>query len=120
MWSHRLRGEPPPVLNALAARVGFTRGARHGALRDAWGCMQAFLKLQGLPWRLDYALCGDPTPANFRAPAISFPRLRAALARPAAARRGSRVEAWRRDSSAVNYASLAGAARARAALRDAV
>jgi len=122
MQSHRSRGETPATLEALAARLGFARGVRHGALRDAWACMQAFLKMQGLPWRLDYGLCGDPTPANYRAPARSFLRLRAALARRGVAdsRRVSRVDASRRDFSSAACASASGAARARAALRDAV
>jgi DNA polymerase III epsilon subunit-like protein len=74
MWSHRSRGQSPATLEAIAARLGLVRGVRHGALRDAWACMQAFLKMQGLPWRLDYGLCGDPRPANYRPPVRSFLR----------------------------------------------
>jgi DNA polymerase III epsilon subunit-like protein len=117
MWSHRPRGARPATLEAIAARLGLARGVRHGALRDAWACMQAFLKLQGLPWRFDYELCGDSTPANYRAPAPSF--LRAALARPDAPRE-ARVDASRRDSSSAACAVASSAARARAAVRSAV
>ena len=66
--SFRFFGETPPSLDAMASRLNFVRPSRHGALRDAWLCMQTYLWIHGLPWRLDYALAGDPTPSNYRAP----------------------------------------------------
>ena len=66
--SFRFFGEAPPSLDAMASRLNALRPVRHGAMGDAWLCMQAFLWVHGLPWRFDVALAGDPTPQNWRAP----------------------------------------------------
>ena len=102
LWSHRPRGERAGRRSkaiatrrraSCAAYADMARCATPGpACRRSSGC-------RGLPWRLDFGLCGDPTPANYRAPALPLPRLRAALARPADAARREWHASWRREIS---------------------
>ena len=66
MLTYRARGEGSAALGAIGVRMGLPPRGRHGALEDAWRCMQAFLWMRDLPWRLDFAIVPDPQPANYR------------------------------------------------------
>ena len=73
MLDYRSRGEGSAALDDIAARMGLPARRAHTALEDAWRCMQVWLWLRNLPWRLDFALAADPGPANFRAAAARRP-----------------------------------------------
>lgn len=79
MLAYRALGQRPATLDAVAARLGLPRAGRHSALEDAWIAMQAYLSLNGCPWRIDFAAVRDPGPANFRPPPPKRPRGRPRL-----------------------------------------
>ena len=64
MLAYRARGEGSAALDAVTTRLGLPARRGHSAVEDAWRCMQVWLWLRGLPWRLDFAALGDPGPAN--------------------------------------------------------
>ena len=66
MLDYRARGEGSAALDSILPRLGLARRGRHGAIEDAWLCMQVFLWSRGLPWRLGVEALGDDAPANLR------------------------------------------------------
>lgn len=81
MLAWRAQREGSAALDAIIERLGLPARGKHGALQDAWLCMQVFLRLRDLPWAIDFSLAADPGPANLRA---EPPKTRRGRARKAA------------------------------------